>query len=622
TAGELCSPEYWVRQVRDTVRFADTVRALDGRGVTTYLELGPDAVLSAMGADCLENDTDFVPLLRRDKPEPAALVRAVAQAYVRGVPVDWTAFFAGRGARRVDLPTYAFQRQRYWTDARAATGHDLSTKGLDPVDHPFLGASVRLPGTGETVLTGRLSLGTLPWLADHRIGGTVLFPGTGFVELALRAGDAVGAQVLEELTLPAPLVLTEHGAAVRMQVAVGAADEAGTRTVTIHSRPEDAPGAPWTLHAEGVLGPGEHLPTAALDPEPWPPADATPLDLTSVYDRLGALGYHYGPVFQGLRAAWQRGDQLFAEVGLPETAHPDADLFGMHPALLDAALHLLPLDEGRPDGEGPALPFVWNTVRLHASGATVARVRLTSTGPDATSLVMADASGQPVLSMDSLVARSVSADRPAAVVGAVPGPADGRTHRATSATVVADRADAAHTQVARRLVGMGGDSREAAVLDLVRRQVAVTLGHGDWESIEPENVFSDLGFDSLTAVEFRNRMNTVTGLRLPASLAFDHPTARAVAAYVSARVAPVETDPARPVFAAADRLASALSAVPVDFGDGAPITARLEALLRNWRDTHDGAAAAGPEHRDYTTAGDDELFTVLDSELGIGNGDG
>ncbi|MFJ3309357.1 type I polyketide synthase [Streptomyces sp. NPDC086549] len=119
TEGELADPEYWVRHVREAVRFADAVGVLADKGVTTYLELGPDAVLTAMGQQTAENAA-FVPLLRRDREEETELVTGVALAHCRGVAVDWRAFFAGRGAGLVDLPTYAFQRRWFWRDPEAA----------------------------------------------------------------------------------------------------------------------------------------------------------------------------------------------------------------------------------------------------------------------------------------------------------------------------------------------------------------------------------------------------------------------------------------------------------------------------------------------------------------------
>ncbi|CAM5380536.1 Ketosynthase family 3 (KS3) domain-containing protein OS=Streptomyces antimycoticus OX=68175 GN=SSPO_015790 PE=4 SV=1 [Streptomyces antimycoticus] len=208
-AEELCTPDYWVRHVRQPVRFQDGMRFLEDQGVTRFVELGPVGVLSVMGQECVSGtDTDlaFVPLLRKDRGEAESLLAGVGRVHAHGGEVDWEKVFAGRGARRVELPTYAFQRQRYWLDAPATVG-DVASAGLGAAGHPLLGAAVELADTDGLVLTGRLSLATQPWLADHAVSGTVLFPGTAFLELAIQAGDQVGCDQVEELTLQAPLIL-------------------------------------------------------------------------------------------------------------------------------------------------------------------------------------------------------------------------------------------------------------------------------------------------------------------------------------------------------------------------------------------------------------------------------
>ncbi|MGW4615963.1 acyltransferase domain-containing protein, partial [Rhodococcus triatomae] len=355
SSGELCSPEYWVRHVREAVRFGDGVRALSQAGVSVFLEVGPDAVLTAMAQNAL-TDSDqvgevaFVSALRRDEEECRRLVSTLGRLGVHGVRVDWATYFAPTGARRVDLPTYAFQHQRYWLDtveywstAWAGSSGSLESTGLNTIDHPLLGAAVTLPDSGGLVMTGRLSADSSPWIADHSILGSVLLPGTGFVELALRAGEEVGCGVLEELTLQAPLVLPDGGG-LHVQVVVGGAADDGARSVSIHSRPENAADAEWTLHAEGVLSPG--TPEPAIDLAVWPPVGAVAVSVEGAYERLAEQGYGYGPVFQGLKAAWQRGEEIFAEVVLPEGAGADAERFGVHPALLDAAMHAAMVAEG------------------------------------------------------------------------------------------------------------------------------------------------------------------------------------------------------------------------------------------------------------------------------------
>ncbi|MGW7757244.1 type I polyketide synthase [Streptomyces violaceusniger] len=413
-ADEVCSAEYWVRHVREAVRFADGVRALEAQGVSRFVEVGPDGVLTAMARDCVadrpEGTTEpvLVPVLRKDRPETLALTTALAELHVHGVGVDWAQTFAGRDARKVELPTYAFQRERYWLEALSTFASDVTAVGLVPPTHPLLGAAVELPDADGFLFTGRLSPQTHPWLVDHMVQDTILLPGTAFLELALYAADQVGCDRVEELTLTAPLPLPERGA-VHLQLAVGGPDENGARTLNVYSRLEDSTmEQPWVQHASGLLAQsGAPDETGQADLAVWPPEGAARIDIEDVYDRMAAGGFAYGPVFQGLRSVWIRGDEVFAEVRLPEENASDAGKFGLHPALLDAAIQavmFVPQEEA-----GLArLPFSWTGVSLRATGASELRVRLSSRGPDSIGLAVADTSGRAVATADSLVLRLVA----------------------------------------------------------------------------------------------------------------------------------------------------------------------------------------------------------------------
>jgi pimaricinolide synthase PimS1 len=393
---DLTTAEFWVRHVRDAVRWSDVVRVLDASGVTTYLELGPDGTLSGLVRRQVEDgDAVAVPALRRDRPETVTALTALAHVHVRGHAVDWAAYFADSGARRADLPTYAFQRRRFWLEPDTAA--DVDALGLGAVDHPLLGAAVPLPDSDGLLLTGSLSLRTHPWLSDHVVVGTPVLPGAALVELATYAADTVGAGRLVELAVETPFVLPGQGAA-QVQVAVDAPDRAGDRSVTIRSR---VPGAGWVRNATGILGTAPAPAGERLDQ--WPPADAEPVAVDEVYAALAGTGLEYGPAFRGIRAAWRDGDTSYAEVALPEERRKEAAGFGIHPALLDAALQLPGLQQ---ELNGPThLPFAYREVALHATGATALRVRLTVTGPDTFSLQAADPSGAPVVSVDTLTIR-------------------------------------------------------------------------------------------------------------------------------------------------------------------------------------------------------------------------
>ncbi|MGC0316524.1 type I polyketide synthase [Kitasatospora acidiphila] len=419
TAGLLDTEQldaaYWYRNLRQTVQLKASTDQLTSDGYGVLVEVSPHPVLTTALQETAP-EAVVTGTLRRNEGGPARFLTSAAELYVQGVAVAWQ--FPAH-ARRVDLPTYAFQRERYWLDAPAPAG-DVTAAGLGAAGHPLLGGLVPLADGDGWLLTGRLSLRTHPWLADHRVQGTAVLPGTAVAELTLYAGDLVGCDQVEELTLEAPLVLPEDGA-VRIQLRLGAPDAVGARALTVHTAPDDddPTGSPWTRHAAGTVA---RRPTAAPLPDSawaaaWPPAGATPVDLVGRYAAAAEQGLGYGPAFQGLRAAWRRGEELFAEVSLPEEQHVAAADFLLHPALFDAALHATGLHPAEP---GPTLlPFSWRGLTLAATGASALRVRLLPTGPQELSLQLADPTGAAVAAVDALALRPVSADAlPAA--GAVP----------------------------------------------------------------------------------------------------------------------------------------------------------------------------------------------------------
>ncbi|MGW0960010.1 SDR family NAD(P)-dependent oxidoreductase, partial [Streptomyces gelaticus] len=425
---DVASADHWVRHVRQAVRFLDGMRSLASLGVTTCLELGPDGVLTGLGQDCLPAEADvlFVPAQRAGRPEARTLATALATLFVHGLPVDLGAAFAGHRPRHVDLPTYAFQRKQYWLAPAGRGVGDVASAGLDAAHHPILAAATELPDGGGTMFTGVVSRHTHPWLVDHCVAGTVLLPGTAFVELAMVAGDRVHCDRLDELTLEAPLALPERGG-VRLQVVIGEPDEEGRRPLGIHSRAEDAAAdEPWTRNGSGSMSPTP--PEPDFDFATWPPADATPVDTTALYEGLAGAGLAYGPFFQGLRAAWRQGDDVFAEVALDEEHRESAGTFGLHPALLDAALHAVTLGGAASDLTGPGLPFAWSGLSVHAVGAATLRVRISPAGGQSVRLAVADGTGAPVAVVESLAFRPLAP-------GAMP---DGRRDRASTSLYVVD----------------------------------------------------------------------------------------------------------------------------------------------------------------------------------------
>ena len=345
------------------MRFDPAVRALVRDGHTTFVESSPHPVLVHGLQEILDDlDTTGTVLgtVRRDvagQDQSQAgggglgqFQAALAGAHCAGVRVD-LARTAPEG-RWTELPTYTFDRSRYWMDTPAAA----------PPAAP--GVGVDLP-SGQVVFAGAFSAGRQPWLTDHAVNGAALVPATALLDLVAGAGAELGLDLVEELTHLAPMPVT---AQTEVRVIVEPADADGRRAFAISARPT---GGDWTRAASGVLATGGDAPAA----EPWP-ADLSPVDITDAYGRLGARGYGYGLAFAGLRSMWTGPDAIFAEVELPAG-----------PARLDAALHpaLLRLD-------GLRLPFAWREVRLTPSAATTLRVRLTVDG-DEVALVATDPGG-------------------------------------------------------------------------------------------------------------------------------------------------------------------------------------------------------------------------------------
>jgi acyl transferase domain-containing protein len=466
-AGQVTA-EYWFENLRRQVRFADAITALGRAGHRVFIECSAHPVLTIGVQDTLDA-ADLVGMalgtLCRDEGGPDRFLSSVAQAFVYGVAVDWARLIprAHSGpigaARPIDLPGSGSQRQDHRPPARQYGAGDLAGAGLGPVDHGFLGAAVTLAGGDGLLLTGRIDLRAQPWLADHVLDGVVTLAGAAFLELVLRAAELAGAGSVEELAIEAPLLVPEHGC-VYIQVKVAAADEAGRCMATVYSQTIAAEGnagdagtpwlgadQPWVRHVAATLAglavdkSGPMVPSvpegfAEVDFSVWPPIGTTVVDTGGFYPAMAELGYGlgcggghgYGPTFQGLRAVWRRGDELFAEVELPAASRADAARFDLHPALLDAALHaiglggLIDAGVGSAGGVSGFVSSSFNQVTLHATGADMLRVRLRKVASDAVELLAADERGGPVVTVGRLVMRPVALETPVRAANSIVAP--------------------------------------------------------------------------------------------------------------------------------------------------------------------------------------------------------
>ncbi|MEU5786046.1 type I polyketide synthase, partial [Micromonospora lupini] len=405
TAAELdtteMTAEYWFENLRRPVRLQTVLADLLATGHTRFIEISPHPVLiPAIAATAGDDGTTLTGTLRRNDGGPSRFLTALAVAGLGGADVDWARLFPA-DAPPVDLPTYAFEPQRYWL--RAAVDSDVPSAGLNSTDHRLLGAMITTPREDGLLQTGRISLTAHGWLAGHMVNGQVLFPGTGFVDLALHAGEQVGCDLLDDLTIEAPLRL-EPTSAVDVQVAVEGADAAGRRTIGIYAR--EAGGGPdttWTRHAIGTLAPTRETPPApvtAMAP------GSVEVDAGELYEILSDHGYQYGPVFQGLRSARRLDGQVSAEVELP--GEEPVDGFAVHPALLDAALHAVVGVLNDP--ARLLLPFSWTGVRRHSDIPRRLRVTAEALGSDTAALLLSDENGRPVVTVESVVLRPAGTD--------------------------------------------------------------------------------------------------------------------------------------------------------------------------------------------------------------------
>ncbi|MFI9825707.1 SDR family NAD(P)-dependent oxidoreductase, partial [Streptomyces sp. NPDC052013] len=485
---------YWYRNLRNPVGFEPAVRALVDGGAGCFLEMSPHPVLTMAVEDTVEaldaaGRVAVAGSLRRDEGGLPRFLLSLGQAHAVGVRVDWDAVFAGTGARRVDLPTYAFQREHYWLAPSAGTG-DVAAAGLDQVEHPVLAAAVQVGDRDEWVFSGRISTESQPWVRDHVVLGVVIVPGTAWVELVSAAGRRLGVPVVDELVMEAPLLL-EEGATAQVRVTVGAAGDDGRREVAVFARSgaaDDDERAEMTCHARGLLAAEDTTPTTSWLPTQWPPAGATEMTGDVLYAGMAELGFDYGPVFQGVRTAWRVGDEVYADVALPGDTGGEG--FGLHPALFDATLHSAFAEKGA-GGGATLLPFSWSKVTLGRTGLSRIRVRITPAGDAALRVDAVSEHGEPVLSLGRLDMRPVDPAQLSRLRRGggrtvhrldwtpvqVPAPAGGGQVRVATLDGLADleRAAGSESGPAPQLVLASVATPDGAVADAARQAAAAAL---------------------------------------------------------------------------------------------------------------------------------------------------
>ncbi|MGV9546434.1 SDR family NAD(P)-dependent oxidoreductase, partial [Nocardia beijingensis] len=470
---EITEPAYWVRQVREAVRFAQGIATVSDWGARRFLELGPDEVLATLARQCLSEDVEARSLIaaacRRDTDEPEQLLRFLANAHSAGVTVDWCRLFADRSVSRVSLPTYAFQRDRYWLQPR-------ENPAGGGVSHPFVRGVMPLAGRDEWLITGGILPGAESWIADHMTYGAVVVPSAMLVEILLVGGRMVGCPVVDELTLEAPIMPTENDE-VEFQVLVQEPDHTGRRPFTFYFRILVGGTGEWIRNGSGTLmdeSPEDDLLLARLQHETWPPAGATTVDKQWIPHQIATgSGLEYGPAFIGVVAAWQRDETVYSEVALDVKAASRPMRFELHPALLDLVMHAglacLVWRDLDANPETGRLLFRWSGVRLHTTAnATSLRVIAVANGSEAIRVAAVNDSGSPVVSVDAVVMRPYDVEK---LRGVLHGTADSGLYQTEWLTV-----SSPSTPVADRMAVLGESpvpgiaARYPSIADLLEAQ--------------------------------------------------------------------------------------------------------------------------------------------------------
>jgi phthiocerol/phenolphthiocerol synthesis type-I polyketide synthase C len=345
--GEIPDASYWRRHIREAVKFAEGMNTLSEMGCDLFLELGPTPTLLGMGKACLPKGTGtWLPSLRKGKADWECLLDSLGTLYMRGVEVDWIGFDRDYQRHRLPLPTSPFERKRYWLDLSATRNPRESAQR--PSLHPLLGRRVR-SALSMLQFEAILSTSALPYLADHRIHGSVVLPATAYIDMALAAAEEVleksGTAIEVELALQQALFLPENGSRAVQLILYPVTS--GVTSFQVFSQPVDEENGKgvWTLHATGKIRPGQinkpHLPPERASIEAIKSRCQEEISAPELYQRLRDSGLQYGPSFRGIKKLWWRNGEALGQVELPQISGSEASAYHIHPTLLDACLQVM-----------------------------------------------------------------------------------------------------------------------------------------------------------------------------------------------------------------------------------------------------------------------------------------
>ncbi len=333
---QIATASYWSEHVLATVQFAPAVQALAKTGCEVMLEIGPHPVLLGMARLCVDQDkVAWLPSLRKAKDEWTQMLESLAALYACGVEVDWVAFDSGWPRRRLTVPGYPFQRERYWINVSAA----IPESPRAPLLHPLLGREVLQSLSAARLFETQLDLARLPYLEDHRIRGSLLVPSPAFMEMMLAAGaQQFGATSLQlaDFTVHQGLAL-ESGTPVTLQLVLepGADGAAAVRIVS-----QDASDSRWMTHATGRVA-ASAAAGAPTQVEAIQSRLTERVDVGTYYEWLSSLGLEFGPRFRAAQTIQRRDGEVLARVRVPAALESGLSEYLQQPAVLDACLHVI-----------------------------------------------------------------------------------------------------------------------------------------------------------------------------------------------------------------------------------------------------------------------------------------
>ncbi|HKY46023.1 MAG TPA: SDR family NAD(P)-dependent oxidoreductase, partial [Pyrinomonadaceae bacterium] len=341
-AGEEVDASYWGRNVREQVRFRAAMQEVARLGQAVYVELTAHPVLGLWIREAVEETqgkaATVVAALRREHSEQEVTLTGLAELYAAGVAVNWEALWRGRAARYVSLPTYPWQRHRYWVDESNLESQTITNRSTDFSQHPLLGNRITSPLLDDFVFETQFNVSANDLLNDHRVYGVPIVPATIYVELALAAATEAfrkKAVSIHDFVIQGPMILPENDSQT-VQVVINKEDN-GTSAFRIFSRASD-PGDKWSLHASGSLRltkanlPHEHFPLAGLQAR-----IVETVSLEVLARRASRNEVAYGPAFQGIKGIWSTKNEALGYVELSQASAA----YSFHPALLDMCFQIV-----------------------------------------------------------------------------------------------------------------------------------------------------------------------------------------------------------------------------------------------------------------------------------------